>query len=73
MTLFAYYASPLAALAQSGPGAASQVLTRTNEALTPAQQAIVDRLKASPEAANVRVRKILGVVADLLTDNDAKL
>ena len=46
---------------------------RTNEPLTPSQQAIVDKLKVSPEASNVRVRKILGVIADLLTDDDMKL
>jgi peptidyl-Asp metalloendopeptidase len=72
-TLLAYCATPQPALAQTGPGAGIQVLTRTNEALTPSQQAIVDRFKMSPEASNVRVRKILGVVADLLTDNDAKI
>ena len=58
---------------ESAPRAAGQVLVRTNEVLTPSQQTIVDKLKAAPEASNVRVRKILGVVADLLTHNDMKL
>jgi hypothetical protein len=65
--------SALAQTPATNADAANSVLRRTNEALTPSQQQVVDKLKASPDAANVRVRKILGVVADLLTDHDAKL
>ena len=60
------------ALAQEAD-AANSILSRTNEPLTPSQQAIVDGLKASSEASAVRVLRILGVVADLLTDNDSNL
>ena len=74
MLLLILFATPaLGQTPASNADAANSVFKRTNEALTASQRQIVDKLKASPEAANVRVRKILGVVADLLTDHDAKL
>src|SRR5262245_43571518 len=72
LALLPVYAISPPALAQ-GADAANSILSRTNEPLTPSQRAIVDSLKASSEASAVRVLKILGVVADLLTDNDSNV
>jgi peptidyl-Asp metalloendopeptidase len=41
--------------------------------LTPSQKAILDKLRASPEASTAHVYKILKVVASLLTDDHRRL
>jgi peptidyl-Asp metalloendopeptidase len=55
------------ALAQTGAGLPKDT------GLTPSQQAILDKFRTSPEAANAHVYKILNVVAALLTDDHARL
>jgi len=43
------------------------------DTLTPSQQAIVDKLKASPQATSMHVGKMLNVVAALLIEEDARI
>jgi metallopeptidase family M12-like protein len=67
-TLLALCAICLSARSQTGAGVPKDATD-----LTPNQKAILDKLRASPEASNTRVYKILDVAAALLTGDHARL